>query len=81
MIPILAIIQVRHPRARFRVWLPVLLLWPLLVLLSPVLAASFLARRVDPFVGLAGLGGLLAAGSGLRLEVESPSTSVQVRVI
>jgi hypothetical protein len=81
MIPLIAIIRIRRPHGSFSLWLPVFLLWPLLVLLTPVLAATFMARRVNPVVGLAGLGGLLGSSSGLRLEVESPSASVQVRVI
>ena len=81
MIPLLAVIRVQRPQGGFSLWLPVFLLWLLLVILSPLLAVSFLARRVNPLVGLAGLGGLLAASSGFRLEVESPAASIQVRVI
>ncbi len=80
MIPLLAIIRIRRPQGDFSLWLPVFVLWLLLVLLSPILAAAFMTRRVNPFAGLAGLAGLLGAANGLRLEVESPTASVQVRV-
>ena len=85
MIPALAIVRVRHPRGGFRVWAPVLLLWPLAavaaLILSPILTAYWMIRRVNPFAAAGALVRLAFSLSGLNVEVESPSASVHVRLI
>lgn len=86
MIPCLATVRVgrRHRRA-IRLWLPLFLLWPLLLPFALVLAVAgpIMARAY----GVAAAGALrtawqLASGCrGMRIEVDSPEVAFQVRFI
>jgi len=86
MIPCLAMVRVGgHGRRALRLWLPLFLLWPLLLPFAMVLAvASLIAART---YGIAAAGVLrtawqLASGSrGMRLEVDTPEVAFQVRFI
>ena len=85
MMPLLAIIRIRHPRCRFTLWAPVILLWLVVavlgLILSPVLALGALAERRNPVALAAGFWGLVFALSGTVVEVDSPAASVLVRLI
>lgn len=85
MMPLLAIIRVRHPGGGFSIWAPVILLWLLLatlgVILSPVLAAGALAQRRNPVTLAATFWRLVFALKGAVVEVEAPARSVLVRLI
>jgi hypothetical protein len=73
VIPLLAVISFHIGEGRrFRFWLPLILLWLLLVpvslLLSPFVVIAFLVLRVNPFRGVAAAWQFL---SGLRkTEIE-----------
>ena len=85
MIPVLAIVRIRQPKGGFAIWAPVILLWPfaavVALILWPFFAIYWIARRVNPFAATAALSGLAFSLRGLNVEVESPSASVQVRLI
>jgi hypothetical protein len=85
MIPVLAIVRIRHPKGRFGVWAPLILLWPLLALLALILAPVWtlyvLARGRNPAVLAGGICGLIFSLRGACVEIESPAASVLVRVI
>jgi hypothetical protein len=85
MMPVLAIVRIRHPRGGFAIWAPVILLWPLVaalgLVLSPVLTGIALAKGRNPVAIADGLRRLVFSLSGLVVEVESPAASVLVRLI
>ena len=81
MIPVLAIVRIRHAKGGFTLWAPVALLWPLLVLTWPILAVGCLVQGRNPFAATARGWGLIFALRGVDVAVDSPASSVRVRVI
>jgi hypothetical protein len=85
MIPCLATVRVRVRRHTIRLWLPLFLLWPLLLPFAVVLAVA--GPVVARAYGVAAAGALrtawqLASGCrGMRIEVHSPEAAFQVRFI
>jgi hypothetical protein len=86
MIPCLAMVRVgRRHRRPIRLWLPLFLLWPLMLPFAVVFAVAVLV--VARAYGLAATGVLrtawqLASGSrGMHVEVDSPEVAFQVRFI
>jgi hypothetical protein len=86
MMPCLAMVQVRgHHRRTIRLWLPLFLLWPLMLPFAVVLAGA--GQVVARAYGVAAAGVLRTAWqlvSGLRgmhIEVDSPEVAFQVRFI
>ncbi|MEU7905424.1 hypothetical protein [Actinoplanes sp. NPDC049118] len=81
MIPSLAVVRVGGRRGAVRLWLPLFLLWPLLL---PLAVAGLFVARV---YGVATAGALRAAwrsASGLRglhVEVDGPGAAFLVRFI
>lgn len=79
-------IEVR-PRGRrpIRLWLPMFLIWlllaPLVILAAPFAALWMLACRLNPFRVMGALLGMLTALSGARVEVDSPSAFVNIRLV
>jgi hypothetical protein len=86
MIPLVAIVQV-HPShgRRIRLWLPLFLVWLLLVVLglvlSPLILIACLIARLNPFAAIWGLIGVFVAMAGTDIEVEAPEATIIVRVI
>ena len=86
MIPLIAIVQI-EPRngRRIRLWLPLFLVWLLLVvlglLLSPLILIACLIVRLNPFLTVWGLIGVFVAMAGTHIEVRAPDATVLVRVI
>jgi hypothetical protein len=86
MIPLIAVVQIqpRH-RRRFRLWLPLFLVWLLLVVLglvlSPVILIACLIVRLNPFLTVWGLIGVFVAMAGTHIEVRAPDATILVRVI
>jgi hypothetical protein len=75
----------RRGRHSIRLWLPLSLLWvvliPLGVLVSPLLLILSLAGRGD-IVRFVGAGVSLLAGlSGLQVEVDTPDALVFIRIL
>jgi hypothetical protein len=86
MIPLLAIVQI-EPRNghRIRLWLPLFLVWLLLVVLglvlSPLILIACLIARLNPFQVIWSLIRVFVAMAGTHIEVQSPDANVLVRVI
>lgn len=85
MIPVLAFIRVEAGRTRLGFWAPLFLLWmlllPLAIVLSPLLAGICLALRLNPARASEAVAGVLCGLAGAHVEVESPRATVLVRII
>ena len=86
MIPCLATVRLGgHRRRGIRLWLPLFLLWPLILPFAVVLAVA--APVVARVYGVAAAGALrtgwqLVSGwRGMHIEVDSPEVAFQVRFI
>jgi hypothetical protein len=85
MIPFVAVVSLRNQQSRtFRLWIPLFLIWliifPLAVLVSPVVFLACLACRSNPFLGVAILWQILVALTDTRLEVEHPSAGMSFHI-
>ena len=96
MIPMMMTIAVRHDEVDYRsgfarpeshglrLWLPLFLLWilvlPFALLLSPLILIGLAFLRLNPFRAAAALFGLLCALAGTCIEVESPGATVNIRI-
>jgi hypothetical protein len=84
VIPMLAEVRISTPDHRFRLWLPLFLVWLLLlilaVLLSPLILIALLIARLNPFTTVWALIRVVAALSGAHVEVKAPDANVLVRV-
>jgi hypothetical protein len=86
MIPLVAIVRIEPPHGRrIRLWLPLFLVWLLLVVLglvlSPLILIACLIARMNPFTAIWRLVGVFVAMAGTDIEVESPEATIVVRVI
>ncbi len=86
MIPFVAVVSLRNQESRtFRLWIPLFLLWllliPLGILLSPFIFLGFLLCRVNPFRGIAVLWQILAGLADTRLEVEHRSAGLSFHIL
>ena len=84
MIPLIAEVRVKSPRASFRIWAPLFLIWllllPLVLVLAPfALLVMALLGRNPVRVSTAAIM-ILHALSGVLVEVESPAAQVLVRI-
>jgi hypothetical protein len=71
-------------RRRFPLWVPILLVWALLllfvVLLTPLVFVACLILRVNPFRGVTIYWELFSSLRGLRIVVEDPGAPVSIRI-
>lgn len=86
MIPFVAVVSLRNQESRtFRLWIPLVLMWllllPLGILLSPFIFIGFLICRVNPFRGVAVLWQILTALSDSKLEVEHRSAGLSFHIL
>lgn len=86
MIPFFAVVSVRPQHGRpIRLWLPVFLVWLLLVvlgiILSPLIVIACLIARLNPFLTVWRLIGVFVAMAGTDIEVQAPDAHVVVRMI
>ena len=83
MIPLFAVIRVRGPR-RFSLYLPLFLLWilllPFALVILPVAALLLFVRGRKPLRTLAAGYGLLSSMRGTHVDVTSPDASIFVHV-
>jgi len=67
---------------RFRLWIPLPLVWvlllPFVLLLAPVVFVACLAFKVDPFRGVSVYWQLFNGLRGLRVEVEDSGTRIRI---
>lgn len=86
MIPFVAVVSLRNHESRtFRVWIPLFLVWlllvPLGILLSPFIFIACLVCRVNPFRGVALLWQVLNALTDTTLEVEHRSAGMSFHIL
>ena len=86
MIPVWMLVQIQGVRPTpLRLWLPIWLLWllllPCLVVLLPLLLIWCVARRVNPVPPLGASIGILRGLRGTHIEVQTGSASVVVRLV
>ena len=85
MIPMIAQIHVRHAHGRLRLWIPLFLVWllllPFALVALPVAAIALRLRGIDPWRAVAVLGSLACALTGTLVEVDSPEATVLVRIL
>lgn len=85
MIPLVAVVSLRGRESRtLRVWVPLFLLWlllvPLAVLLSPVIFIVFLVCRANPFRAFSVGWQILRALNETEVEIEHPSAGISICV-
>lgn len=85
MIPMLADLRVETERRRYRFWLPLFLVWlllmPLFVLVLPFAAIACVVFRINPFHALGLLFAVLAAFSGTEVAVQRRRTFIFIRIV
>jgi uncharacterized membrane protein len=86
MIPFVAVVSLRNQESRtFRLWIPVVLVWllllPLDILLSPIIFIACLVCRVNPFRGVAVMWQILNALTDSQLDVEHRSAGVSFHIL
>jgi uncharacterized membrane protein len=86
MIPFVAVVSLRNQESRtFRLWIPLFLVWllllPLAVLLSPFIFIACLFCRVSPFRGVAVLWQIVGALNDTQLEVEHGSAGMSFHIL
>lgn len=85
MIPFVAVVSLRNQESRtFRLWIPLVLIWLLLltlgILLSPFIFIACLFCRVNPLRGVALVWQILNALSDTELEVEHRSAGMSFHI-
>jgi len=77
-----AVVGAQPKLRRFRIWIPLLLVWvlslPFVLLLAPFVALGCLIVRVNPFRGVAAYWQLFSSLRGLRVEVEDPCVRIRI---
>ena len=77
-----AVATALKPRRRLHLWIPLLLVWVLLVpfilLLAPLVFVACLIAKVDPFQGVSVYWQIFDALRGLRVEVDDPGARIRV---
>jgi uncharacterized membrane protein len=86
MIPFVAVVSLRNQQSRtFRLWIPLFLIWllllPLAILLSPFIFIACLFCRVNPFRGVAVLWQILTALADTSVEVEHRSAGLSFHIL
>ncbi len=86
MLPMLARVSIRHHQGpRFRIWLPLFLLWllllPFAVVLSPLMAIGCWLVGLNPIETFLVVWRILAALKGTDVQFDSYSDAVTVRIV
>jgi hypothetical protein len=86
MIPFVAVVSLRNDESRtFRLWIPLVLIWllllPLGILLSPFIFIACLVCRVNPLRGVAVMWQILNALNDTELEVEHRSAGMSFHIL
>jgi hypothetical protein len=86
MIPFVAVVSLRNQQSRtFRLWIPLLLVWllvvPMAVLLSPFIFIACLICGVNPFRGVAVIWQILNALNDTQLEVEHRTAGLSFHIL
>jgi len=86
MIPFVAVVSLRNQESRtFRFWIPLFLIWllllPLAVVLSPFIFIGCLLCHVSPFRGVAVIWQILNALTDTNIEVEHRSAGMSFHIL
>jgi len=86
MIPFVAVVSLRNQESRtFRLWIPLVLIWllllPLGILLSPFIFIACLVCRVNPLRGVAVLWQILNALNDAQFEVEHRTAGMSFHIL
>lgn len=86
MIPFVAVVSLRNQESRtFRLWIPLFLIWflllPLAILLSPFIFIACLFCRVKPLRGVAVLWQILTSLADTNVEVEHRSAGMSFHIL
>jgi hypothetical protein len=86
MIPFVAVVSLRNQESRtFRLWIPLFLVWllllPLAILLSPFIFIACLFCRVNPLRGVAVIWEILTALADTDVEVEKRSAGMSFHIL
>jgi uncharacterized membrane protein len=86
MIPFVAVVSLRNQQSRtFRLWIPLVLVWllllPLGILLSPLIFIACLICRVNPFRGVAVMWQIVWALNDTKFEVEHRSAGLSFHIL
>ena len=86
MIPFVAVVSLRNQQSRtFRLWIPLFLIWllllPLAILLAPFIFIACLVCRVNPWRGIALLWQILTALADTNVEVEHHSAGMSFHIL
>lgn len=86
MIPFVAVVSLHNQESRtFRLWIPLVLIWllllPLGILLSPFIFIACLVCRVNPLRGVAVLWQILNALTDTQLDVEHRTAGVSFHIL
>ncbi|MFI4975743.1 MAG: hypothetical protein ACHP84_14480 [Caulobacterales bacterium] len=75
----------RPQRATIRLWLPVLLIWlilvPVAVICLPLILAAGLIYRVSPWMAMERISDLLFALGGTQIEIENPGALMRIKFL
>ena len=86
MIPFVAVVSLRNQKSHtFRLWIPLVLIWllllPLGILLSPFIFIACLVCRVNPLRGVAVEWQILNALNQTQFEVEHRAARVSFHIL
>ncbi|HUO17605.1 MAG TPA: hypothetical protein VMX38_21660 [Verrucomicrobiae bacterium] len=86
MIPFVAVVSLRNEQSRtFRLWIPLFLIWllllPLAIVLSPLIFIACLACRVNPFRGFAVVWQILSALRQAEFDFDHPSAGMSFHIL
>ena len=86
MIPLVAVVSLRNQESRtLRVWIPLFLVWlllvPLGILLSPFIVIACLACQVNPFRGVVVVWQILNALADTNVEFEQRSAGLSFHIV
>jgi hypothetical protein len=86
MIPFVAVVSLRNQQSRtFRLWIPVILIWllllPVCALLSPFFFVACLLCRVNPFRGIAVLWQIVWALNDSEFELQHRSAGMSFHIL
>jgi len=86
MISFIATVAIQtHDSRRYRFWIPLGILWllllPVLLLLLPLFCIACIAIRVHPLRALRNSADILSSLKGMDLEVERPQRTIEMRLL
>lgn len=86
MIPFVAVVSLRHQQSRtFRFWIPLFLVWllllPLALVLSPFIFLGCLFCRVNPFRGVAVIWQILTALGSTEFQFDNRSAGLSFHIL